>query len=155
MWFKNLQLYRLGQHLDLTPDALDERLQSAAFRGCGRLELTASGWVPPLGREGQQLVHAAGGYVMICSRKADKLIPAGVVKQLLDDKVAEVGAAESREVSSVNSCNVIDASGRSGARMSSMILSLGLNSDTSLRPSDLAPVCTISLSGTWMSTRTE
>ena len=40
MWFKNLQLYRLGQHLDLTPEALDERLQSAAFRGCGRLEQT-------------------------------------------------------------------------------------------------------------------
>jgi recombination associated protein RdgC len=98
MWFKNLQLYRLGQHLDLTPEALDERLQSAAFRGCGRLELTASGWVSPLGREGQQLVHAAGGYVMICSRKADKIIPAGVVKQLLDDRVAEVEAAESREV---------------------------------------------------------
>jgi recombination associated protein RdgC len=98
MWFRNLQLYRLGQHLDLTPEALDERLQSAAFRGCGRLELTASGWVSPLGREGQQLVHAAGGYVMICSRKADKIIPAGVVKQLLDDKVAEVEAAESREV---------------------------------------------------------
>ena len=98
MWFRNLQLYRLGQHLDLTPEALDERLQSVAFRGCGRLELTAIGWVPPLGREGQQLVHAAGGYVMICSRKADKIIPAGVVKQLLDDKVADVEAAESREV---------------------------------------------------------
>ncbi len=98
MWFRNLQLYRLGQHLDLPPEALDERLQSAAFRGCGRLELTASGWVPPLGREGRQLVHAAGGYVMICSRKADKIIPAGVVKQLLDDKVAEMEAAESREV---------------------------------------------------------
>jgi recombination associated protein RdgC len=68
------------------------------FRGCGRLELTSSGWVSPLGREGQQLVHAAGGYVMICSRKADKIIPAGVVKQLLDDRVAEVEAAESREV---------------------------------------------------------
>jgi recombination associated protein RdgC len=98
MWFRNLQLYRLGQHLDLTPEALDERLQSAAFRGCGRLELTASGWVPPLGREGQQLVHAAGGYMMICSRKADKIIPAGVVNQLLEDKVAQVQAAESREV---------------------------------------------------------
>jgi recombination associated protein RdgC len=98
MWFRNLQLYRLGRHLDLTPETLDERLQSAMFRGCARLELTANGWVPPLGREGQQLVHAAGGYVMICSRKADKIIPAGVVKQLLDDKVAEVEAAESREV---------------------------------------------------------
>jgi recombination associated protein RdgC len=98
MWFRNLQLYRLGQHLDLTPEALDERLQSAAFRGCGRLELTTTGWVPPLGREGQQLVHAAGGYMMIAARKADKIIPAGVVNQLLEDKVAQVEAAESREV---------------------------------------------------------
>jgi recombination associated protein RdgC len=98
MWFRNLQLYRLGQSLDLSPEALDERLQSAAFRGCARLELTANGWVPPLGREGVQLVHAAGGYVMVTARKADKIIPAGVVKQLLDDKVAEVQAAESREV---------------------------------------------------------
>jgi recombination associated protein RdgC len=98
MWFRNLQLYRLGQHLDLTPEALHDRLQSAAFRGCARLELTASGWVPPLGREGVQLVHAAAGYVMICGRKADKILPAGVVKQLLDDKVAAIEAAESREV---------------------------------------------------------
>jgi recombination associated protein RdgC len=98
MWFRNLQLYRLGQSLDLTPEVLDERLQAAAFRGCARLELTANGWVSPLGREGVQLVHAAGGYVMVTARKADKIIPAGVVKQLLDDKVAEVQAAESREV---------------------------------------------------------
>jgi recombination associated protein RdgC len=98
MWFRNLQLYRLGQALDLTPEALDQHLQPAAFRGCGRLELTANGWVPPLGREGVQLVHAAGGYVMITARKADKIIPAGVVNQLLEDKVAEVEAAESREV---------------------------------------------------------
>jgi recombination associated protein RdgC len=98
MWFRNLQLYRLGQHLDFTPETLDERLQGAAFRGCARLDMTASGWAPPLGRDGQQLVHAAGGYVMICSRKADKIIPAGVVKQMLDDKVAELESAESREV---------------------------------------------------------
>jgi recombination associated protein RdgC len=98
MWFRNLQLYRLGQSLDLIPEALDERLQSAAFRGCARLELTANGWVPPLGREGVQMVHAAGGYVMITARRADKIIPAGVVKQLLDDKVAEVQTVESREI---------------------------------------------------------
>jgi recombination associated protein RdgC len=98
MWFRNLQFYRLGQHFDLTAETLDERLQGAAFRGCALLDMTANGWVPPLGREAQQLVHAAGGYVMICSRKADKIIPAGVVKQMLDEKVAAVEAAESREV---------------------------------------------------------
>jgi len=98
MWFRNLQLYRLGQRLDLTPEALGERLQGAAFCGCARLDRTAAGWVSPLGRDGRQLVHAANGYLMICARKADKIIPAGVVKQMLDDKVAAVAAAESREV---------------------------------------------------------
>jgi recombination associated protein RdgC len=98
MWFRNLQLYRLGQPFDLTPETLDERLHGGDFRGCAPLETTASGWVPPLGREGRQLVHAAGGYVMICSRKADKIIPAAVVKQLLDEKVAAVETAESREL---------------------------------------------------------
>ncbi|MDH3526016.1 MAG: recombination-associated protein RdgC [Gammaproteobacteria bacterium] len=98
MWFRNLQLYRLGQSFDLSAEALDGRLQKQAFKGCSRMDLAASGWVPPLGRHGEQLVHAANGYFMICSRKAEKLIPATVVKQLLDDKVAEVEAAESRDV---------------------------------------------------------
>ncbi len=98
MWFRNLQLYRLGQPFDLSAEALDKRLQKQTFQGCRRMDLAASGWVPPLGRHGEQLVHAANGYFMICSRKAEKIIPASVVKQLLDDRVAEVEAAESRDV---------------------------------------------------------
>jgi recombination associated protein RdgC len=35
---------------------------------------------------------------MICQRRAEKIIPAGVVKQLLDDKVAALEAAESRDI---------------------------------------------------------
>lgn len=98
MWFRNLQIYRLGQPFDLTPEALDDRLQTQAFQGCGRMDLAAAGWVPPLGRHGQQLVHAVNGYFMVCARKAEKIIPAGVVKQLVDDRVAEVEAAESRDI---------------------------------------------------------
>ena len=98
MWFRNLQVYRLGKSFDLTPDMLDTRMQSAAFGGCSRMEMLALGWVPPLGRHGQQLVHAANGYLMICLRKEEKIMPAGVVRQLLEDKVAEVEAAEGREI---------------------------------------------------------
>lgn len=98
MWFRNLQLYRLGQPFDLSAEALDSRLRKQAFKGCSRMDIAASGWVPPLGRHGEQLVHATNGYFMICSRKAEKIIPASVVRQLLDDRVAEVEAAESRDV---------------------------------------------------------
>ncbi len=98
MWFRNLQLYRLGQPFGLSAEALDRRLRKQAFKGCSRMDLAASGWVPPLGRYGEQLVHASNGYFMICARKAEKIIPASVVRQLLDDRVAEVEAAESRDV---------------------------------------------------------
>ncbi len=98
MWFKNLQLYRLGQPFDLTPEAFEVRLRADEFKGCNSMDMLTYGWAAPLGRHGQQLVHAANGYIMICARKEEKIIPAGVVKQLLDDKVAGIEAAEAREL---------------------------------------------------------
>lgn len=98
MWFRNLQLYRLARAFDDTPEVFEERLRSNAFRPCGRMDAATNGWAPPLGRHGTQLIHAAGGYIMICARREEKIIPAGVVRQLLDERVAAVEAAEDREV---------------------------------------------------------
>jgi len=98
MWFKNIQLYRLGQPFDLAPETFEARLRADEFRGCSSMDMLATGWTPPLGRHGQQLVHAANGYIMICARREEKIIPAGVVRQLLEDKVAALEAAEGREV---------------------------------------------------------
>jgi recombination associated protein RdgC len=98
MWFRNLQLYRLGRPFEMTPEELESHLQTQAFRGCKRMELLATGWAPPLGRNGKQLVHAANGYIMICARKEEKIIPAGVVRQLLEDRIAEIEATEGREI---------------------------------------------------------
>jgi recombination associated protein RdgC len=98
MWFRNLQLYRLGRPFEMTPEELEARLQAHAFQGCKRMDMLATGWAPPLGRHGQQLVHAANGYIMLCARKEEKIIPAGVVRQLLEDKIVEVEAAEGREI---------------------------------------------------------
>jgi recombination associated protein RdgC len=98
MWFKNLQLYRLGQAFDMDPEVFDERLQSDAFTGCNSMDMLTYGWAPPLGRHGRQLVHAANGYLMICARKEEKIIPAGVVRQLLEDRVTDIEAAEGREI---------------------------------------------------------
>lgn len=98
MWFKNLQLYRLGKTFDMDPEVFDGRLQADAFKGCNSMDMLTYGWAPPLGRHGQQLVHAANGYIMICARKEEKIIPAGVVRQLLEDKVTGIEAAEGREI---------------------------------------------------------
>lgn len=62
------------------------------------MDMAASGWVPPLGRHSELLVHAADACIMLCLRKGEKIIPAGVVNQLLDDRVAGIEVAEAREV---------------------------------------------------------
>jgi recombination associated protein RdgC len=98
MWFRNLQLYRLGRPFEVSPEVFEEQLSADVFRGCNSMDMLTHGWAPPLGRHGQQLVHAASGYLMICMRKEEKIIPASVVRQLLDDKVASIEAAESREI---------------------------------------------------------
>jgi len=98
MWFRNLQVYRLDDGVVSDPEVLAARLQEDAFSACGRMDMVTTGWAPPLGRHGVQLVHAANGYLMICLRREEKLIPAGVVRQLLDDRVADIEAAEAREV---------------------------------------------------------
>jgi recombination associated protein RdgC len=98
MWFKNLQIYRLGQAFNRSPEALHDRLQTQVFQGCSRMDISASGWISPLGRHSDMLVHAANDFLMICQRRGEKIMPAGVVKELLDDRVAEIEAAESREI---------------------------------------------------------
>lgn len=98
MWFRNLQLYRLGRPFEVSPEVFEEQLSADVFRGCNSMDMLTHGWAPPLGRHSQQLVHAASGYLMICMRKEEKIIPASVVRQLLEDKVAEIEATEAREI---------------------------------------------------------
>ena len=71
MWFRNLQLYRLGGPFDVSPEVFAEQLAADVFKGCSSMDMLTHGWAPPLGRHGQQLVHAAGGYQMICLRKEE------------------------------------------------------------------------------------
>jgi len=98
MWFRNLQLYRLGKAFQTSPEIFEEQLRADEFKSCNSMDMLTHGWTSPLGRHGNQLVHAANGYIMICLRKEEKIIPASVVRQLLDDKVADIESREGREI---------------------------------------------------------
>jgi recombination associated protein RdgC len=56
------------------------------------------GWVPPLGRHGSEYVHAANGYIMICAKKQEKILPAAVVNEQVEEKAIAISEAESRNV---------------------------------------------------------
>lgn len=98
MWFSNLQLYRLTKPFTLSVEELTQQLEQHTFKPCGTLDLSSYGWVAPLGRDGTELVHAAGGYIMICARKEQKMVPATVVRERVQEKAEAIEAAQGRPV---------------------------------------------------------
>jgi recombination associated protein RdgC len=98
MWFRNLQLYRLIEKFEQSPESLHDALSTRPFRPCAGLDTHSMGWVPPAGRETSQLVHACNGRVMICMRREDRLLPASVVREHVEEKADAVSVAESRPV---------------------------------------------------------
>ena len=96
MWFKNARIYRLTEAWELSPEQLAEKLSGFAFNPCGSLDPMRYGFVGPIGDD---LVHAANGYIMICAKKQEKILPSGVIKEQLEEKVQAIREAEGRSVS--------------------------------------------------------
>jgi recombination associated protein RdgC len=97
MWFKNLQLYRFTKPFELDAESLGRQLSEYSFTPCGSQDSSRSGWVPPLGRHSSEFVHASNGYLMICAKRQEKLLPAAVVNEALEEKVLQIEERETRK----------------------------------------------------------
>lgn len=98
MWFKNLRVYRLTKPFTLSADELAETLESKIFQPCGKQDLASFGWVPPLGRHGKSLVHSTNGYIMVCAKRQEKILPGAVVNEQLEEKIQGISQSEGRNV---------------------------------------------------------
>ena len=98
MWFKNLRAYRLTTPFDLSPEQLGEQLGQRSFQPCAKSQALSLGWVPPLGDDTQALVHAAAGRLLLKLKREEKLLPATVVREQLEEKVAVIESEQGRKV---------------------------------------------------------
>ena len=107
MWFKNLRLYCLTQPFDLPQEAFESQLADHAFIPCNNYEKSRIGWVGPLGsvvlmdedeEVAPMLTHIAGNYIMLCAQMQDRLLPASVVREATQEKVAELEARQARKI---------------------------------------------------------
>ncbi|MCU7879288.1 MAG: recombination-associated protein RdgC [Candidatus Thiodiazotropha sp. (ex Lucinoma aequizonata)] len=98
MWFKNLRVYLLQQPFNLTDEALAGVMESKRFQSCGSHDLMGMGWDAPLGRQAESLVHEVGGCQMVCVRQEEKLLPAAVINEILEEKVVIIEQEEGRKV---------------------------------------------------------
>ena len=98
MWFKNVRAYRLIKPFDLSPEMLGQKLVGRSFVPCAKSQAQSSGWVPPLGEESEELVHAAAGRMLLKLKREEKLLPSTVVREQLDEKVAAIESEQGRKV---------------------------------------------------------
>lgn len=99
MWFKNLLLYRLHGDPAITQDELEDALQAQKATPLGHADARRLGWTAPAGRAGHgQLLHEIQGQRLLSALRQERLLPASVVKEEVDEQVAEIEAAEGRKV---------------------------------------------------------
>ncbi len=98
MWFKNLHIYQLSKSLSLSAEEFSDKLNDFRFQSCGKMSDKSIGWISPIHRHRDYLIHAASGCILFCMRKEQKMIPASAVKEALEEKVFEIEEEFSRKV---------------------------------------------------------
>lgn len=98
MWFKNLHIYKIPSDFSLTADELAEKLEEKRFSPLARLADKTLGWISPIHRNKEYLVHATGGCFLFSMRKEQKVIPASALKEALEEKVLSLEEEFGRKV---------------------------------------------------------
>nr|WP_303802918.1 recombination-associated protein RdgC [Snodgrassella alvi] len=97
MWFKQLTIYPLNK--DKLPDLemLANKLQEAAFKPCIGLDWDSVGFSSPVSFS-PEMVFPAQNTWRIALKKEEKVLPAAVVRDILDEKINEIREIEGRNV---------------------------------------------------------
>ncbi|TKB56665.1 recombination-associated protein RdgC [Ferrimonas aestuarii] len=98
MWFKNLLIYRLTKPTTWDADELEQQLDGFQFTPCGSQDISKQGFVKPLGKVGESLVHSAQGNLLLAMEKEEKILPASVVREEMDQKVSLIEDEQGRKV---------------------------------------------------------
>ena len=98
MWFKSLHLYRLHDGPDADAAILESFLAKQAHRPLGGSEARRIGWCPPAGRAGTLLCHELQGHRLLTAIRQERILPAAVVKEELEERVETQETAEGRKL---------------------------------------------------------
>jgi len=99
MWFKHLHLYRVHSAPELSETALGDALDAHAAAPLGNADARRLGWTAPAGRLGNgQRLHEIQGHRLLSALRQERLLPASVVKEEVDEQVANIEASEGRKV---------------------------------------------------------
>jgi len=90
-------VYRLGPDWSATVEQMEAALGQTPYVPCGATEKQSLGWIPPRGQQHGPLVELVGGQRILCLMIESKAVPGAVVKRRLEERVAQIEAAEGRK----------------------------------------------------------
>jgi recombination associated protein RdgC len=97
MWFKNVTIFQLAKPFRVSAASLEDKLSKRSARKCGPLELSTVGWGSPM-PDGTALTLELDGAILIAAKKQEKILPATVVREALNERITEIEVSEQREV---------------------------------------------------------
>jgi recombination associated protein RdgC len=103
MWFKNALVYRLSKELENDLETLESQLAEFSFTPCGSQDKQKFGWSAVIG---DSLIHSVGTNLLLKARKEEKILPASVVKDQVESKVALAQTDESRALTKKEKDNI-------------------------------------------------
>lgn len=98
MWFKQASIFQFTRPLKMDQQALCEALSPLSFTPCLPSLPSSMGWVSPIEHVDGPLVYGNKRYWMICLQFEEKLLPASVIRQAMEEKIVEIEQKESRVV---------------------------------------------------------
>lgn len=85
MFFKNAYVFAFTRQFETSELELNAALNENSFTPCASTELSHFGWCEVLGKNSNVLTHESNGNILICARKEEKILPAQVVKEMLEE----------------------------------------------------------------------
>ncbi len=95
MFFKNIFVFVFTRPFTTTNEELHALLHEQAFTPLGSTELRHFGWTNSLGK-GSNLTTESNGNVLICARSEEKVLPAPVIKDAVDERIEQLESEQGR-----------------------------------------------------------
>ena len=89
MWFKNLQVFKLGKEFQIDPEQLNQQLAKLAFADCAASEMQSQGWIAPRNNS-EALAHCVNNQYLLCLATEKKLLPSSVINQATKMKAQQL-----------------------------------------------------------------
>ena len=98
VWFKQTKIYQFQTQKTLTAELLEEKLQAFELQPCPAMSPFSQGFVSPFGNDSQVLAHMTGDYALMAYGREQRLLPASIIRQELDEAIKKIKTKQQRNV---------------------------------------------------------